>query len=95
MARTRHIHQRMSQRSINSHLVDLASRFGTDSGDKVVLDRKNTTALLKAMDAMRKDLLAVHAKGGIVVVEQNGVQITTYALNSYARSKVGGPHATH
>ncbi|QSR35887.1 hypothetical protein CFI10_12920 [Marinobacterium iners] len=95
MARTRHIHQRMSQRGISGRLIDLVSRYGVDNGDKVVLDRKNTEALLKAMDAMRQDLLAIQAKGGVVVVEQNGVQITTYALDSYSRRATGGCHAAH
>lgn len=90
MARTRHIHKRMSQRSISSRLVDLVSNYGMESGDKLILDRKNIDALLKAVDYFRKDLLTLQSKGGVVVVENNGVQITTYTLDSYRRSSTGG-----
>lgn len=93
MARTRHIHQRMTQRGITSRLVDLTARFGMDHGDKIILDRKNTESLISEMDRLRKDLLEIHAKGGLVVVEQNEAQITTYTLSSYSRKKAGGHHA--
>lgn len=93
MARTRHIHQRMTQRGITSRLVDLAARFGMDHGDKIILNRKNTESLLSEMDRIRKDLLDIHAKGGLVVVEENDAQITTYPLTSYTRKKAGGHHA--
>jgi len=87
MAHTRHIHKRMSQRGISASLVDLVSQFGMPDGDKLILDRKNTEALLKHMDAMKRNLLEIHKKGGVVVVEQNDAQITTYALDSYTRGK--------
>lgn len=92
MARTRHIHKRMSQRGISGRLIDLVSQYGVDDGDKVILDRKNAEALLDAIDEMRRDILELHAKGGVVVVEQNGALITTYAVNSYSRSTVGERH---
>ena len=87
MAHTRHVHKRMSQRGINTSLVDLASQFGMPDGDKVVLSKKNVEALLKEMEMMKKDLLKIHKKGGLVVVEQDDIRITTYALDSYSRKK--------
>lgn len=95
MARTRHIHKRMNQRGINSRLVDLVSQFGVEDGDRLVLDRKNTQSLLDAMDSMRKDLLDIHAKGGVVVVEVGDSQLTTFTLNSYERKRAGGKHGIH
>lgn len=83
MARTRHIHQRMAQRGINGHVVELVSQYGESVGDKVILDRKNIDALLRAVDHFKKDLLRVRDKGGVVVVEEDGHQLTTYNLNSY------------
>lgn len=83
MARTRHINQRMAQRGINGRMVDLVSEYGQSVGDKMVLDRKNIDALLNAMHTLKKDLLRVRNKGGVVVVEENGHQLTTYNLNSY------------
>lgn len=93
MARTKHIHQRMTQRGITSRRVDLTARFGMDHGDKIILNRKNTKRLLSEMDRFRKGLLDIHAKGGLVVVEENDAQITTYPLTSYTRKKAEGHHA--
>jgi hypothetical protein len=87
----------MSQRGINTSLVDLVSQFGMPDGDKLILTKKNTEALLKEMDAMKRNLLEIHKKGGLVVVEQSDTQITAYALDSYSRKKVntGGRHGYH
>ena len=87
MAKTKHIHKRMSQRGINSRLVDLVSQFGMDHGDKVILTRKNSEALLGAVESLKSQLLEVHANGGLVVVEQGDYQITVYPLDSYSRKK--------
>lgn len=94
MSRTRHIHQRISQRGIASRLLDLTAQFGVDCGDKIILDRKNTESLLSEIDKVRKDLLEIHIKGGLVVVESDGTQITAYNLNSYSRKKSGDTYAT-
>ena len=64
MAKTRHIHKRMSQRGISSRLVDLVSQFGMDHGDKVILSRKNTEALIGAVDTLKSQLIEVQTKGG-------------------------------
>ncbi|MGO2136104.1 MAG: hypothetical protein ACTH3S_11820 [Marinobacter sp.] len=87
MAKTRHIHKRMSQRGINSRLVDLVTQFGVDHGDKCILTRKNTEALIGAVDTLRSQLIEVQSKGGLVVVEQGDYQITVYSLDSYSRKK--------
>ncbi len=42
----------------------------------------------KFSDKLRKDLLKVRDKGGIVVVESNETVITTYRLDSYNRQRV-------
>jgi len=95
VAKTKHIQKRMSQRGINSRLVDLVSQYGMDQGDKVILTRKNTEALLSAVNGLKTDLLAIHSKGGLTVVEQNDYQITVYALDSYSRKKAGGDRVLH
>ena len=97
MAHTRHIHKRMSQRGINNCLVDLVTQFGLPDGDRLILSRKNTEALLREMDEIRRNLLTIHKKGGLVVVEQSDTQITTYALDSYSRKKAnqGDSHDYH
>ena len=97
MAKTKHIHKRMSQRGINARLVDLVSQFGMDHGDKVILTRKNAEALLGAVEGLKSQLLDIHSKGGPVVVEQGEYQITVYPLDSYSRKKKkeGGSRALH
>jgi hypothetical protein len=81
------MHQRMGQRGVTSRLVDLTSQYGTESGDRVVLDRKNVEELLAGMDALRKDLIKIRDKGGLVVVENGETQITTYRIDSYNPKK--------
>ena len=97
MARTRHLHKRMSQRGINALLVDLVCEYGLEDGDKLVLDRKNTTRILEEIARVSKRLERIRSKGGIVVVEANDAQITTYALDSYsaAKKKTGGGYEIH
>lgn len=87
MARTRHMHQRMGQRGVTSRLVDLTSQYGTDNGDRIVLDRKNVEELLAGLEAFRKDLLKIHDKGGLVVIESGDTQITVYRTESYNQKK--------
>ena len=40
MAKTRHIHQRMNQRGIQQAMLELVKQFGTDTGDKTILNQK-------------------------------------------------------
>lgn len=88
MAKTRHMHKRMSQRGITERLLKVVSNHGMVQGDRRVLDRKNVDALLKSIDRFRADLLKVRDKGGLVVVESDGSLITTYNLPSYDRRKL-------
>ena len=88
MAKTKHIHKRMSQRGITDRMLEVVSSYGTAQGDKRILDRKNIDALMKGMDRFRKDLLKIRDKGGLVVVEANDVKITAYNIDSYDRSSL-------
>ena len=89
MAKTRHMHQRMSQRGITDRMLQVVSDYGVTQGDKQILDRKNIDALMNGMDRFRKDLLKIRDKGGLVVVEANDVYITAYNIDSFdRRSKV-------
>ena len=85
MAKTRHIHKRMSQRGVTDRMLKVVSDYGTQQGDKRILDKKNIDMLLKNMDSIRKDLLRLRDKGGLVVIEANENLITTYNLNSYGQ----------
>ena len=85
MYKTKHMHQRMSQRGIKQCMVDLALSFGELQGDKTILNKKEIDCLLKEMENIKKVALKVRDKGGLVVVEANASVITTYSLNSYKR----------
>ena len=87
MAKTRHMHQRMSQRGITDRMLEVVSDYGVTQGDKRILDRKNIDALMKGMDSFRKELLKIRDKGGLVVVEANDIHITAYSVDSYDRRR--------
>ena len=87
MAKTRHIHQRMNQRGVTQQMLEIVKQFGIDSGDKVILNRKGIDIAISALNAICKDMQKMRSKGGVVLVEEDGVEITTYALDSYSRNK--------
>ena len=85
MAKTRHIQSRMNQRGIKSTMLGIVKNFGSWTGDKCILNKKACSDVLKQLDAMRKDIIKMQEKGGLVLVEDNGTDITCYQLNSYKR----------
>lgn len=82
MHQTAHINKRMSQRGITKNMVDLALTYGEIQGDKYVLDRQGVQKRLREMEAERRALMKVLDKGGVEVVAEDGVLITTYNRNS-------------
>lgn len=87
MAKTRHMHKRMSQRGINQRVVKMVREYGFEQGDKKILDKTNIDKLLQHLDIVRKDLIRVRDKGGVVVVEVNDEEVTTYRLDSFDPKK--------
>jgi hypothetical protein len=85
MAKTRHIQQRMSQRGIKSETLDIVQQFGMWQGDKCILNRKACNDVLSELDKVRKDVIKMKEKGGLVLVHDEGADITTYALESFKR----------
>ena len=90
MAKTRHIHKRMSQRSIKQQLINLTLNFGRaipcKGARKYYLTRKNAQQTLGCLDELRRAVLEAIDKGGLVLVtSEGGTEITTYRLNSYRR----------
>ena len=91
MARTKHMGKRMGQRGIDNELVALALALGNkmDRGDveKRVLNRKGIDVCVERLNLLRKQLLKLRDKGGIVVVSgEDGVEITAYRVDSFRRS---------
>ncbi len=85
MAKTKHYAARISQRGIREATVELAQRHGMPHGDKMVLGRKQIRALLEELDRERRELIRAHDKGGVIVVERDGVLITAYDFDSVKR----------
>ena len=83
MAKTRHMQQRMSQRSIQQSWLELVKVFGIDDGDKIRLNRDGIDRVLKEMKDISANLQKMRSRGGIVLVENEGCEITTYAMDSY------------
>lgn len=88
MAKTRHIQQRMSQRSIQQGWLDLVKMFGTDNGDKIFLNRNGIDAAIREMEKISADLQKMKTRGGIVLVEKEGYEITAYAVDSYKHNAI-------
>ena len=71
----------MSQRAINEVLLDLTLEMGIPRHDgKTILNLKSLEALCRSLDQLKKTALRAMDKGGLVVVEDAGRLITTYAL---------------
>lgn len=79
---THHLDQRMNQRGIPRELVDFTLKYGEWEGDRCVLNRKAIQTLLDHCDKVRRVALRAMDKGGVVVVEVGGAEITTYNLTS-------------
>jgi len=84
---TKHLTRRMSQRGITSEMVSLVLQYGRIEDDKFILDKKSTDELLDELDRIRRRLLKIRDKGGVVVVTEDESLITTYNKDSYNRGK--------
>ncbi|GGB55091.1 hypothetical protein GCM10011502_30060 [Oceanisphaera marina] len=85
MARTKHMQQRMSQRSINQTMLEMTRMFGVEHGDKVVLNRKGIDAVLQEFERLQSTMIKMRERGGVVLIESEGHEITTYGLEGYKR----------
>lgn len=87
MYKTRHIHQRMSQRGITQPVIEMLYSFGIADGDKIVLSKKNCELLSQIFSKMKKITVKMAEKGGFTLVANDETLITTYRLNSFNLSK--------
>ena len=92
MSKTRHIQKRMAKRSIREAMLKMVETFGVHDGDKQVLNRKGCDAALAELEDVKKNLVKMRERGGLVLVDDGGVKITTYALDSYSRNQVSSQH---
>ena len=87
MSRTRHIGKRMNQRGIRAAMLDVVERFGIWDGDRLVLNRQACSSAVRELDQLRKSLLDVEASDGLVLVQEKGMDITAFRLDSYRRAQ--------
>ncbi len=87
MFSTNHFKSRMSQRGLPKKVIDLVLEFGKNEGDKLFLDRKETQKIIYQIDNIRNTLLKVMDKGGVAVVVEDEILITTYNLDKKNRNK--------
>jgi hypothetical protein len=87
MLTTKHCQARMSQRGLPKRLIDIVMEYENSNGDKLILNKKTTQKMIDEIDNIRKDLLKVMDKGGVTVVIDNELLITTYNLNKNYRNK--------
>ena len=79
MIRTKHIVDRMNQRGIGAKMIEMALDHGINKNDKVILDKKCISKIIKEIDSYRKDLLKIMDKGGLTIVVVDDALLTTYA----------------
>ncbi|MEZ8968751.1 hypothetical protein AB4347_02030 [Vibrio breoganii] len=85
MARTRHIHMRMSERSITEQMLDIVEKFGVDDGDKIILNKKAIDSALTSLKKISQGMQKMSKRGGLVLVKSGDMDVTTYALDSFNR----------
>lgn len=77
---TLHMDIRMNHRGITADLVDLTLEYGEWEGDRCRLGARSLKHMIEEMDRKRATMLKALDKGGIVVVEAGGSEITTYPM---------------
>jgi hypothetical protein len=71
----------MSQRGITRDMINFVLEHGMVTHDKATLDRKDAQQLLAKMQKEMKVLKKILDKGGVVVVAESDMIITTYNYN--------------
>jgi len=82
MQTTLHAMQRMSQRGVSGEMINLVLNHGQVDQDKYVLGRKQALELLNELKKQERVVKKILDKGGVTVVAQDDVFITTYNRNS-------------
>jgi hypothetical protein len=86
MHTTQHVMQRMSQRGVSGEMVDFVLNYGQLEQDKYVLGKRQALELLDELKKQERVVKKILDKGGVTVVAQDDILITTYNRNSYKAS---------
>ncbi len=84
MNETLHINQRVRQRGITKRMIELTLEFGEVQADKIRLGSRRIKKLLKqhkVSQDLKRDLLKILDKGGLIVVASGSALITAYNWN--------------
>ena len=85
MHETLHINQRARQRGITKRMIELTLEFREVQADKIRLGSRRIKKLLKNRKQisreLKRDLLKILDKGGLVVVASEETLITAYNWN--------------
>ena len=81
MYETFHINKRLRQRGITNRMIELTLEFGEVQADKIRLGTRRIKKLLRTHKDLKKDLLKILDKGGLVVVASGATLITAYNWN--------------
>ena len=82
MYETLHINQRARQRGITKRMIELTLEYGEVQADKVKLGTKRIKKLLQnrkqITQGLKRDMLKILDKGGLVVVISGAAMIAAY-----------------
>jgi len=82
MYETLHINQRARQRGITNRMIELTLEFGEVQADKIKLGTRRIKKILRnrkrISQDLKRDLLKILDKGGLVVVASGSSLITAY-----------------
>ncbi len=81
MFETLHINQRVRQRGITKRMIELTLEFGEVQADKIRLGSRRIKKILKKQKIsgeLKRDLLKILDKGGLIVVASGTSLITAY-----------------
>ena len=81
MYETFHINKRLRQRGITNRMIELTLEFGEVQADKIRLGTRRIKKLLRTHKDLKKDLLKILDKGGLVFVASGATLITAYNWN--------------
>lgn len=79
MQTTRHIEQRMAQRSVSREMVDFVLRHGSPEQSRLVVGRKEARQILASLEREVRVARRILGKGGLIVVAEGEALVTTYA----------------
>jgi ASC-1-like (ASCH) protein len=68
-------------------MLSIVESFGIEQGDKVILNKKSIEMALTQLKNISKTMEKMSRRGGIVLVKDGDIDITTYWLDSFSIGK--------